>query len=72
MSIYSFKNYPKYDNLSIESSHTIIYQSDENKREISLYNFQDTKVTGNSLYYPDILLYSIEMLFLQIKEKTMS
>lgn len=72
MNIYSFKNYPKYNNLPTSDICTNIYPPDKNNREISVYNFHDTKVTGNSLYYPDVLLYSIDMLFLPLKEKTMS
>lgn len=63
MQIHNFKNQPKYKN---------IFQLDENNREINIYHFPNTSVTGHNLYYPNCLLYSEKTLYLPLLEKTMS
>ena len=47
-------------------------EPDEHKREINIYQFQNTSITGHNLYYPNCLLYSQNTLYLPLLEKTMS
>tara|TARA_A100001015_G_scaffold321041_1_gene449796 strand:- start:1718 stop:2926 length:1209 start_codon:yes stop_codon:yes gene_type:complete len=63
MNIILFKNQTIYKNL---------FQKDKNKREINIYNFQETSITGINLYYPNCLLHSNNTLYLPLLEKTMS
>jgi len=63
MKIHLFKNQTTYKNL---------FQKDENNREINIYHFSNTSITGHSLYYPNCLLYSENNLYLPLLEKTMS
>ena len=63
MKIQLFKKQPIYKNL---------FQKNENKREINIYHFSNTNVTGHNLYYPNCLLYSENNLYLPLLEKTMS
>ena len=63
MNIILFKNQTIYKNL---------FQKDKNNREINIYNFQKTSITGISLYYPNCLLHSNNTLYLPLLEKTMS
>lgn len=53
-------------------SKTLFLKKDENQREIFIYNLKNVKLTGLSLYYPNILLHSDDQLYLPINEKTMS
>jgi capsular polysaccharide biosynthesis protein len=63
MNIILFKNQTIYKNL---------FQKDKNNREINIYHFQNTSITGNNLYYPNCLLHSNNILYLPLLEKTMS
>ena len=63
MQILFLKNQSIYKNL---------FQKDENNREINIYHFSNTNVTGHNLYYPNCLLYSENNLYLPLQEKTMS
>lgn len=63
MQILFFKNQSIYKKL---------FQKDENNREINIYHFPNTNVTGYNLYYPNCLLYSENNLYLPLQEKTMS
>ena len=63
MNIILFKNQTIYKNL---------FQKDKNNREINIYNFRNTSITGKNLYYPNCLLHSNNSLYLPLLEKTMS
>lgn len=63
MQIISFNQKTIYQNL---------FQKDENNREINIYHFSNTNVTGYNLFYPNCLLYSENNLYLPLQEKTMS
>ena len=63
MEILHFKTQKIYKNL---------FQKDENNREINIYKFFNSKITGHDLYYPNCLLYSENNLYLPLLEKTMS
>ena len=45
---------------------------DQNGREIFIYELTDVIFTGENLFYPNVLAYSFDNLYLPIKEKTMS
>lgn len=50
-----------------------IFSKDNNNREINAYSFRDVKFCGESLLYPNILIYVLNgELFSPIKETTMS
>jgi hypothetical protein len=64
MNILSFKT---------ERIYKSIYDSDQNKREIGVYQFNNCTITGHNLYYPNILLKTSQTtLILPLLEKTMS
>ena len=63
MNILLFKNQSIYKKL---------FPKDKNGREINIYNFQNTFITGINLFYPNCLLYSNDTLYLPLLEKTMS
>ena len=58
--------------LKKQSIHKNIYPLDENKREINIYKFSNSNISGHNLYYPNCLLYSENTLYLPLLEKTMS
>lgn len=62
MYISLFKNFKVYKTL---------YESDTNGREINIYKFENCSITGINLYYPNVLLYT-DNLILPVLEKTMS
>ena len=47
-------------------NYELISKKDENGREIKLYTFNNVYFTGNSEYYPDILLNSSNIKDLRI------
>lgn len=49
-----------------------LLEKNEHNREINIYQFQNTSITGHNLYYPNCLLYSQNSLYLPLLEKTMS
>ena len=49
-----------------------IFKPDENNREIDIYKFTESTITGHNLYYPNCLLYTENTLYLPLLEKTMS
>lgn len=63
MNIFLFKEKSIYKNL---------FQKNEHNREINIYQFKNTSITGHNLYYPNCLLYSQNSLYLPLLEKTMS
>ena len=63
MQINLFKNALIYKN---------IFKPDENNREINIYKFTESTITGHNLYYPNCLLYTENTLYLPLLEKTMS
>jgi hypothetical protein len=48
-----------------------VFEKDSNGREINIYELRDSMVTGESLYYPNTLLYN-GSLYNPINETTMS
>ena len=58
--------------LKKQSIHKNIYPLDENKRDINIYKFSNSNISGHNLYYPNCLLYSENTLYLPLLEKTMS
>ena len=58
-----FKSYETYKTL---------FHSDENKRIINVYKFNNTNFSGKNLYYPNVLLISDNEHYLPVIEKTMS
>lgn len=52
----------------------IIFENDENGREIDLYKFEDVMICGKIINYPNTLLYSLftKQLYKPINETTMS
>jgi len=63
MNISLFKKFEVYKKL---------YESDTNGREINVYRFQNSSITGINLYYPNVLLCNNENLILPVLERTMS
>jgi len=49
-----------------------IFESDSNKRKIDIYKFENCKITGLNLYYPNVLLKTKNDLILPLLERTMS
>lgn len=51
-----------------------IFEKDSNNREINVYSLKNAMITGESLHYPNALLYDIgdEVLYNPINETTMS
>lgn len=51
-----------------------LYESDDNGREINIYNFNNVGCVGNNLYYPNVLLHSPELqkIYNPSEEKVMS
>ena len=56
------------------NEYKLIKEIDDNQRDIRLYSFKNCKLTGKSIFYPDILINSqnYQNLILPIKEMTMS
>jgi capsular polysaccharide biosynthesis protein len=51
----------------------LFLEKDENCREIWIYHINNCILTGRSLYYPNVLLYSLDkVLYLPYRERTMS
>ena len=48
-----------------------LFEKDSNGREINIYELRDSMITGESLYYPNTLLYN-GCLYNPINETTMS
>jgi len=63
MIVTTFKKYDVHKN---------IFQKDENGREINIYKFDNSLLTGHNLYYPNVLLKTNNELILPLLEKTMS
>ena len=55
-----------------QTTYKKLFSKDKNNREINIYIFQNTSITGNSLFYPNCLLHSNNVLYLPLLEKTMS
>lgn len=51
---------------------TVIFESDENRRRINIYELFNTQLCGLDLYYPNIILFSGEKYYFPIEEKIMS
>tara|TARA_A100001015_G_scaffold320225_1_gene445853 strand:+ start:966 stop:2189 length:1224 start_codon:yes stop_codon:yes gene_type:complete len=49
-----------------------LFQEDENKRIINIYKLNSVILTGNNIFYPNVLLKTHDDLILPILEKTMS
>jgi hypothetical protein len=49
-----------------------LFKEDENKRVINIYKVNSTLLTGNNIFYPNVLLKTDDNLILPILEKTMS
>lgn len=51
-----------------------IFEKDSNGREINVYSFNNSMITGESIYYPNTLLYHVDdnKIYNPINEKTMS
>ena len=51
-----------------------LYESDDNGREINIYNFNNVGCVGNNLYYPNVLLHSpgLQKIYNPSEEKVMS
>ena len=52
--------------------HKSIYSADENNREINVYKFENCKITGQNIYYPNVLLQTPDNLILPLLERTAS
>ncbi len=63
MKIQSFKDENKYKN---------VFKKDSNNREINLYKISKVRLTGHSLFYPNVLLKTKNNLILPLLERTMS
>lgn len=63
MNITIFKNIDPYKQ---------IFSIDKNNREINIYKIENCTPIGHNLYYPNVLLKTIDNLILPILEKTMS
>jgi len=50
----------------------IIFKKDENNREINIYEFNNSTLVGETLYYPNLKLYSNKKVYNIIDEQTMS
>lgn len=71
-------------NADYDDKKELILEKDDNGREIWIYHINNCVLTGRSLYYPNVLLYSIanvgkidkivkeDKLYLPYREKTMS
>jgi hypothetical protein len=51
---------------------SIFLTEDENGRKINISKLENVRFTGNTLFYPNVLLYSESKIFNPIKEQTMS
>ena len=60
------------NDLDILDSKTNFLEEDVNGRSINLYNLTNVRLTGNSLFYPNILLHSDDKIYQPIREKIMS
>jgi hypothetical protein len=56
---------------SIEDKTTFL-KKDQNNREINFYKINNVKVTGDNLFYPNVLLFSNNKIYQPISEKIMS
>jgi capsular polysaccharide biosynthesis protein len=63
MDVVLFKQFGKYKNVFLE---------DANGRVIDIYKYDNCRVTGINLYYPNCLLYSGNKLYVPHLERTMS
>jgi hypothetical protein len=63
MNITIFKNIDPYKQ---------IFSIDENNREINIYKIENCTLIGHNLYYPNVLLKTIDNLILPLLERTMS
>jgi hypothetical protein len=57
-----------------ETDRVKIFDKDSNGREINLYEIRNSMITGESLYYPNTILYQVDdgLLYNPINETTMS
>lgn len=64
----------KYSDHKLEnnSESHILFSKDKYNREIFFYKIIDGRIVGNSLFYPNCLIYSHEKLFNPLEEKIMS
>ncbi len=60
------------NDLDVLDSKTNLLKEDENGRVINLYNLNDVSLTGSSIFYPNVLLYSNNKIYQPIREKIMS
>jgi hypothetical protein len=75
MEINLLDNLSDSSNLNLNNEYKyLLFNQDSNKRKIYIYKFLNIKLTGDSLFYPNILLYSnySKNLYNPINEKTMS
>jgi hypothetical protein len=65
---------PKVFDFNQKNSKVLFLEKDENNREIFFFNIKNVKITGKSIFYPNILLYSKydNKLYNPIRENIMS
>jgi hypothetical protein len=72
MKIFNLNTLPKCIEFCEKNSRILFLDKDENNRQIFFYNLKNVKITGKSLYYPNILLHSNNRLYNPIRESIMS